>query len=36
MVHGMHLGWLDSPPASDDFMTDREQPVMQERELLDN
>jgi antitoxin VapB len=28
--------WFDSPPVSDDFMTDREQPVTQERESLDD
>lgn len=28
--------WFDSPVADDDFMTDREQPVMQERESFDD
>ncbi|HFD11192.1 MAG TPA: antitoxin [Crenotrichaceae bacterium] len=28
--------WFDSPPVSDDFMIDREQPVNQERESLDD
>ncbi len=26
--------WFDSPPVSDDFMVDREQPMPQEREPL--
>ena len=28
--------WFDSPSASDDFMTDREQPLFQERESFDD
>lgn len=28
--------WFDSPPVSNDFMADREQPALQERESLDD
>ncbi len=28
--------WFDGPSVSDDFMTDREQPMPQERESLDD
>ena len=28
--------WFDSPPVSDDFMIDREQPATQERTSLDD
>ncbi len=28
--------WFDSSPVSDDFMTEREQPMHQERESLDD
>lgn len=28
--------WFDSPPVSDDFMTDREQAMFQERESFDD
>lgn len=28
--------WFDSPPVSDDFMPDKDQPMPQERESLDD
>ena len=28
--------WFDSAPASDDFMSDRDQPMVQERESFDD
>ncbi len=28
--------WFDSPPASSEFMVDREQPLLQERESLND